>query len=120
MKNFLDKLEFTKPEKNIILDAKSFIGTSFEDDFKIYKTFNNKHIETLLIYTVICKKEPVLRYLNDLRKIKLSITGEDLLKLGLSPSKAFNEGFDYVLKEKLKKPNMTKADEIKSIQKYLG
>ena len=53
-----------------------------------------------------------LRYLDVLQNIKLSVTGDDLLNLGIKPSPKYQEIFDCILHEKLKNPEMTKDDEI--------
>ena len=58
--------------------------------------------------------------MDNLQKIKLLITGQDLIKLGLKPSKQFNEIFDFVLKKKLKNPAMKKVEEIKLVEKLKG
>ena len=60
----------------------------------------------------------VFRYLDILRKIKISITGQDLLELGIEPSKSFGEIFDYVLKQKLQNPRIGKAEEIALIKAF--
>lgn len=114
----IDKLELTKSEKNIIDCAKSLIDKNLKTDFQIYKAFSVQKIETLLILAVLGKKKEVLHYLNNLQKIRLHINGNDLLKLGFAPSKAFSEGFDYVLREKLKNPQMKKSEEITLIEVY--
>lgn len=111
-RKFPDKLELTKYEKGIIEGAESLKNNVFTSDFEIYKAFSAQKLETLLILAVLGKEKNVFHYLDNLQKIKLSITGNDILKLGFTPSKAFGEGFDYVLKEKLKRPNMTKAEEL--------
>lgn len=116
----IDKLELTKTEKNIIEGAKSLINKSFRDDFDLYKAFCAQKPETLLILAVFGKEKEVFHYLDDLKKIKLHITGNDLITLGFAPSKAFSEGFDYVLKEKLKNPDMKKSEEIRLIKNYLN
>ena len=59
------------------------------------------------------------RYLDVLRNIKISITGNDLKNLGIKPSPKYQEIFDYVLKEKLKNSDMAKHDEIKLIENFL-
>lgn len=115
----LDKLELIKIEKNIILEAKSLIKKAYKNDFEIYKAFSTQKIETLLILAVLGKQREVLRYLNNLQKIKLLINGNDLVNLGFKPSKKFSEAFDYVLKEKLKNPKMKKAEELELIKKFL-
>lgn len=114
-----NKLELTKTEKDVIEGAKSLINKSFADDFELYKAFCTQETETLLIMAVLGREKEVFHYLDDLRKIKLHITGKDLLELGIEPSKAFSEGFDHVLRQKLKTPDLNKSEEIKLIKDYL-
>lgn len=114
----IDKLELTKSEKDTILGVEALAKCVLEDDFQIYKAFNTQKLETLLILAVLGREREVFHYLDDLQKIKLHISGDDLLNLGFAPSKAFSKAFDYVLKEKLKNPNMTRANELELIKKY--
>ena len=65
------------------------------------------------MYGVWVDKAPVSRYVATLKDIKISITGEDLLALGIKPSKQYAEIFDAVLREKLQHPDMTRDDEIR-------
>ena len=117
---FCDKLELTKIEKNIILDAKSLLNSKLETDFEIYKAFCTQKLETLLILAAFGKEEQVLKYLELLQKTRLHINGNDLLQLGFEPSKAFSKGFDFVLKQKLQNPRMKKQEELEIIKKYLS
>ena len=116
----LDNLELTKKEKDIILNAKKLFEVELRDDFEIYKSFGAQKLETLLILAISGKEKQVLLYLGNLAKIKLSICGDDLLKLGIQPSKIFGEGLDFVLKEKLKNPHMKKLQEIELFVNWLN
>jgi tRNA nucleotidyltransferase (CCA-adding enzyme) len=113
------ELSPTKYEKEVIEEAERLKNKIFTDDFELYKEFCAQKIETLLILAVLGKEKEVCHYLNDLAKIKLHVNGNDLIKLGFEPSKKFSEAFDYALKEKLKKPKMTKAEEIELIKRFL-
>ena len=117
--DFCDKLELTKNEKSIILDAKNLLKSELKDDFEIYKAFSTQKIETLLILAALGKENQVLHYLENLQKIKLHINGNDLLAMGFSPSKAFSDGFDFVLREKLENPKIKKIEELTIIKNYL-
>ena len=117
--DFSDKLGLTKIEKNIILGAKTLFELDVpDDDFDIYKSFGTHSVESLIILALFKNSEKVFRYLDVLKKIKLSITGHDLLELGIEPSKSFGEIFDYVLKKKLQNPNMKKADELMLLKAF--
>ncbi len=115
-----DKLELTKNEKDIILNAKRLYKSNLNEDFEIYKNFMAQKLETLLILAISGQEKQVLHYLEDLAKVKLSINGKDLLELGFQPSKLFGEGLDFVLKEKLKNPHMKKSQELEIIKDYLN
>lgn len=109
----------TKYEKEVIDGAKKLLNQNFKDDFELYKAFGPQKLEMLLILAILGKEKEVCHYLDNLAKIKLHINGNDLIKLGFKPSKKFTEVFDYILKEKLKKTNMTKVEELESVKKFL-
>ena len=111
----LSNIEFTKTERKIIEDAKQ--TGELKSDFEIYKTFNNLQTESILLYGIQKDLYIAKRYLDTLQNIKISITGEDLLALGIKPSPKYQEIFDEVLKVKLHNPNMTKEDELKVVKK---
>lgn len=116
----LDRLEFTKSEKNTIMSAKNLVNLNLKNDFEIYKALCDKNIETLLILALYGKGKEVFHFLDNLKKIKLNTDGKDLLKLGVPSSKAFGECFDYILKEKLKNPLMQKHQELELAAKYFS
>lgn len=105
----LSRLPLTKIEQKILDDVPKEI---LKTDFELYKTFQNARIETVLIYAITKDETGARHYLDDLRKIKLDITGKDLQTLGIKPSPKYQEIFDEVLKVKLKNPSMAKDDEI--------
>ncbi len=104
----LSRLPLTKIEQKILDDVPQ---TILKTDFELYKVFENARIETVLLYAL--KDEAGARhYLDDLRKIKISVTGKDLQALGIAPSPKYQEIFDMLLREKLSNPEMSKEDEI--------
>lgn len=105
----LSRLPLTKFEQKILDDVPKEI---LKTDFELYKTFQNARIETVLLYAITKDETGARHYLDDLRKIKLDITGKDLQTLGIKPSPKYQEIFDEVLKVKLKNPSMAKDDEI--------
>lgn len=110
----LSRLPLTKIEQKILDDVPKEI---LKSDFELYKTFQNARIETILLYAITIDETGARHYLDDLRKIKLDITGKDLQTLGIKPSPKYQEIFDEVLKVKLKNPSMTKDDEIEVAKK---
>ena len=111
----LSRLPLTKIEQKILDDVPENV---LQTDFELYKAFEKARFETVLLYGILKDEQGARHYLDDLRKIKISINGDDLKKLGINPSPKYQEIFDEVLKQKLKNPNMTKDDEINHL-KYL-
>lgn len=117
--DFSDKFELTKAEKNIILGAKNLLSADLSDDYKIFKAFGAQKIESLLIYAIFKGEEKVSHYVNDLKKVKLLINGNDILSLGCFPSKGIGAVLERILREKLNSPNIKREDELKLAVKYL-
>lgn len=114
----LSRIELTRQEKKILDDFSALENSRMNNDFEIYKAFENCETETILLYAILKDATKARRYLDDLRKIKIQITGEDLLKLGIKPSPEYKKLFDAVLCAKLQNPNMTKDDEINLLKNY--
>lgn len=110
----LSNIELTKPERKIIDNAK--ILGELKSDFEVYKAFDGLAVESILLYGITHNLDTAKRYLDKLRHIKISVTGEDLLSLGIQPSPKYQEIFDEVLKAKLENPNMTKEDELEIVK----
>lgn len=115
----VEKYNLTKHEKNIVENVKILFKQTLDNDFDLYKNYKDKNIETLMILAALGRKKQVLNYLENLKKIKLHISGNDILKLEIKPSKLYSEGFDYVLAEKIKNPKLKKSEEIELFKKYL-
>ena len=108
----LSRLPLTKIEQKILDDVPASV---LKTDFELYKAFENAQVESVLLYGILKDEQGARHYLDDLRKIKISINGDDLQKLGINPSPKYQEIFDVILKQKLKNPHMTKEDEISII-----
>lgn len=112
----LSRLPLTKIEQKILDDVPK---EKLNGDFELYKAFQNACLESVLLYGILKDEAGARHYLDDLRKIKISITGNDLQKLGIRPSPEYQRIFDDVLRQKLKNPNMTKEDEILFVNSFL-
>ena len=112
----LSRLELTRKEQKILDDFNELEPLNFENDFEIYRAFENKEIESIILYAVL-KNEKIARYYFDnLRGIKIQITGKDLENIGFEPSPKYKEIFDFVLARKLENPKMTFSDEINFVK----
>ncbi len=109
----LSRLPLTKIEQKILDDVPQ---TDLKTDFEIYKAFENARIETVLLYGITNDETAARRYLDNLKNIKISVTGKDLQDSGIKPSPKYQQIFDEVLKQKLQNPYMTKQEEIDFIK----
>lgn len=114
----LSNLPLTKSEMKIIDDYKKLLNTDLSKDFKIYKAFEKLEIESLILLAQT-KKDLVERYLNKLRKIKIQINGEDLIKLGYKPSKKIAEALDAVLQAVIENPTLDYAQQLAMAEKIM-
>lgn len=88
----------------------------------IHRELKNLAIESVSIIKVLSNKGANLSdliddFINKTSKIKLEITGQDLINMGVSQGKQIGEILDKVLELKIKNPNMKKDDEIKEANK---
>lgn len=114
--------DFTVYEKKTFSDIIKIFENSANifDNYQIYQLFKDKNIESIIIYYLKTNDNNAIKYLDKLSKIKLSITGKDLIKLGVKEGKVFKIIFDEVLKVKLSKPNMKKEEELQFVTNLLA
>lgn len=114
-----DKLMLSNHEKAILVNAIIMIekpNVGINENFEIYRFFQNKDVESILIYYLKTKDKNALHYLENLKDIKLEINGEDLINIGFIPSPKFSDIFLETLKAKLGKEIVTKEDEIEFVR----
>ena len=116
----LDMFDLTAKEQKIIDDYKKLKELNFKDKFEIYKQFRQCSNESILLYGIYKDMDFVLNYLNNLGKIDLEISGDDLINLGYLPNKNFSKCLDYILKQKFENPNLTKSDELNLAEKFFN
>lgn len=113
----ISSLPLTKQEKKIIDDYKKLQTLEFSTDYKIYKNFKEIGDESIIMFSYI-NTPLALKYLEELKDIKIQTTGKDLQNFGIKPSPEYQKCFDYILEEKLKNPALTKEQEIELVKKY--
>ena len=115
----ISNLPLTKLEQKIVEDYKKLQTLNFHNNFEIYKNFEKVEQEAIIMFAT--KNEQVVtHYLNDLKNIKLEITGKDLQDLVIKPSKKYKECFDYVLDKKLSNPSISKEEELNLVKKFFN
>jgi poly(A) polymerase/tRNA nucleotidyltransferase (CCA-adding enzyme) len=113
----ISALPLTKKEKKIISDFQEIKNKTFKTDLEIYKTFEKLELETIIMYSTI-DFSIVEKFLDNLRNIKITITGSDIENLGIKPSKDYQKCFDFILEHKLKNPALDKAQEIQLVKEF--
>ncbi len=115
----ISSLPLTKIENKIVEDFKKLQSIDVQTDFDIYKIFQNVRLETVIMYSTI-NHSIVKNYLDNLRNIKLEISGTDLQKLGIKPDKKYQQCFDFILQKKITNPHLKKSDEIELAKEFFN
>lgn len=72
------------------------------NDFEIYKAFENVEIESVILYAVLKNEKIARHFLDDLRGIKIETTGKHLEEEGFKPSPKYKEILTFFCKKNLK------------------
>ena len=115
----INALCFSRHEKKIFND-KAFLmshGLGLKSsNYEIYKFFDKRTRESVLIYYLLTKRKEPLLYLEKLCDIRVELNGEDLMKFGIPAGKEIGVLLEEILKMKLAGKLVTKADELKFIK----
>ena len=115
----ISNLPLTRTESKIAGDfhnLKKFVPKS---DFEIYKKFQDLRLETVIMYSVI-NPEIVQKYLENLRNIKIEITGNDLQNLGIKPCAQYQKCFDFILEKKISNNALTVQGELELAKAFFN
>ena len=109
----------TRPEKKIFTDKNTLLKGDLNlksTNYEIYKFFEKKSIEAVLIYYLLTKRKEPLVYLEKLMNIRVELKGGELMELGITEGKLIGKMLDEILKRKLAGTIITKADEINFVK----
>lgn len=112
----LEKIELTVEEDFIIKDYESVKNLTPDSDYEIFKLFKGKTLEAVIAYACYINYNIAIKYLDNLKNIKVAVTGDDLVKLGIPQGKIYKEIFNDLEKEKVLNPLMTYEEEIAYIK----
>ncbi|AKL95327.1 tRNA nucleotidyltransferase/poly(A) polymerase [Clostridium aceticum] len=108
-----DNIYYTLEAKE---DLYQLLTTEDLDRFTLYNTLSQHSLEDLVFYYNDCEeayiKHYITYYMLHLKNIKLSMSGEDLLKLNIKPGPIYKKVLEGVLKAKISGEIYTKSDEI--------
>lgn len=111
---------FTRYEKKIFTDRDSLLKENLSilnSNYDIFKFFEKRSIEAILVYYLLTQRKEALIYLENLASIKVQLTGEELIELGLKEGKEIGDMLNEILKRKLSGNIVTKADEINFVKR---
>lgn len=115
----IKNLPLNRQESMIIEDYKSLKTTPApKNDIEIYQKFKEKKLESIILYAIHDDLQSSMRYLEEIRKIKLETNGQDLISIGFKPSRELGECLDELLAAKINNPQMSKTEEIEYAKKH--
>ena len=112
----LQNIELTNEEKEIINSFNLIKDLEFKSDYKIYKSFKNIPLESILLYAAFCDIKTATKFLDELRNIKIPIKGDDLLEIGFEQGKKLKDALDYAIEVVIENNKIEKKDLINKIR----
>lgn len=113
----LSNLALTTEEQNIIDSLIKIKSATLTEEYDIYKLFKDIPLESIIIYASSVNYDIAKIYLEKLANIFIETKGDDLLKIGIPQGKLYSEIFDFLMKEKIKNPNLNKYEELELVKK---
>ncbi len=89
------------------------------DDLEVYQEYSKRSKASLVLELFLKNNNNIKKYLENLNNIKIEVTGEDLLLMGVPESKSFSDIFDKLLEEKIKGELPDKTSELRFVRKLL-
>ena len=115
----IDAFCFTRQEKKVFTDRDVLLNENLSllnSNYDIYKYFEKKSLEAVLIYYLLTQRKEALIYIEKLSKIRVELKGDDLIVMGIRDGKEIGKMLDELLKKKLAGSIVNKADEIKFVK----
>lgn len=115
----INALCFTRAEKKIFTDKFYLLNNELNlinTNYDIYKFFEKRSTEAVLIYYLLTERKEALIYLEKLAPTRVELCGEDLKKFGVPAGKKIGIMLEELLKNRLSGNIKTKADEVKFVK----
>lgn len=115
----IEALCLTRAEKKIFTDKFYLLNNDLSlmnTNYDIYKFFEKRSTESILIYHLLTGRKEALVYLEKLAPTRVELCGEDLKKFGIPAGKKIGMMLEELLKNKLSGNIKTKADEVRFIK----
>ncbi len=114
-KNIIENFCFTRAEKKVFTDIEHLMNnhlSMMNSNYDIYKFFDKKSVESVLVYYLLTKRKEALIYLEKLSLIRVELNGDEIKELGITDGKQIGKILDELLKRKLAGSIAKKGDEI--------
>ena len=121
-KDIIESFCFTRAEKKIFVDRDDLLNSNLcllNSNYDIYKFFNKKSAESIIIYYLLTRRKEALIYLENLSQIRVELRGEDLIQLGVKEGKKIGQILDGILKKKLSGIIVNREDEEIFVKKQI-
>ena len=116
--DLIDAFCFTRQEKKVFSDRDYLLNnhlSMLNSNYDIYKYFEKKSIESVLVYYLLTKRKEALIYIEKLAQIRVELNGDELKSMGICDGKQIGKMLDEILKKKLAGSIVNKADEVKFV-----
>lgn len=115
-----EKFNLSAKEMKIIESLEIFLNEKEtpQNNFEIYNMFKNEPIESIIAYCIFDENNNAQKYLTELKDIKPTLSGKDLLNMGFSTGNIIGKILNKLLEEKLNNNLQTKENEIAFVKKY--
>lgn len=114
------RFELTRFEIKIIQDLKFTKRLEgFLTDLEIHQLYSKRTKESLVVEYLLKNNSNLIKFLDELSKVKIEVTSEDLLMMGVPESKSFSLIFNKLLESKIKGELPDKISELRFVRKLL-
>lgn len=114
-KDLIEAFCFNRQEKKVFIDIDNMLNAELgllNSNYDIYKFFEKKSLESILVYYLLTERKEALLFLDKLSKIRIVLNGNDLKGMGYIDGKEIGQMLDEILRRKLAGTIVNREDEI--------
>ena len=118
-KKIIEQFCFTRSEKKIFTDIEFLMNNRLSvmnTNYDIYKFFEKRTTESILVYYLLTQRKEALKYLENLSLVRVELNGDEIQELGIKNGKEIGEILEEILKKKLSGSIVKKGDEIEFVK----
>jgi tRNA nucleotidyltransferase/poly(A) polymerase len=113
-KEIIELFCFNRNEKKVFNDRDWLLSNKLptkNSNYDVFKFFEKKSTEAIIIYYLLTKRKEALLYLNKLCHVKIELNGNDLIDMGVANGEKIGYFLQEILKRKLAGSIANKEDE---------